>query len=171
VIKDEETKKGMASIFKQTAQSIRKEEIELPRQRFILEAPALIVVCGDPRLKEAYPAGEIKEEIFTSSLAAAIQNMYLAATALGLGGSAWRTVGPLADVKLKELLGIPQVLKIRAILPLGYADHQPDPPFRRQLDEILHHGKYDMAKFRTDEDIGEFLNTRAMRSPRNFRIL
>jgi nitroreductase len=171
VVKSEETREEIVRILQETSESVRGEGIRVPRQSFLLQAPVVIVVCGDPRLKEAYPLGEVREEIFTSSLAAAIQNMHLAATALGLGGSAWGTVPPLAEVRLRDLLGIPHVLRVRAYLPLGYPDHDPPCPFRREVDEILHHGKYDMAKFRTNDDIREFLDTKAMRAPRNFRTL
>lgn len=88
VVKSEETKEEMVRILQQTSESIRGDGIRVPRQKFLLQAPVVIVVCGDPRLREAYPLGEVREELFTSSLAAAIQNMHLAATALGLGGSA-----------------------------------------------------------------------------------
>lgn len=174
-VKSEEMKKKMLGCLMGTGEVIRKEGPGSPwqrlPQRLFVDPPLLIVVCGDPRLKEAYPVGEVREEIFTSSLAAAIQNIHLAATALGLEGSTWGTVGPLADVRLKDLLGIPQVLKIRAILPLGYPGHHPKPPFRRQVGEIMHREKYDMAKFRTDEDIKEFINTKALRGLNNIRVL
>jgi nitroreductase len=175
VVEREETKKKMLGSLMGTGEVIRREKPASPWQslapRLFIDPPVLIVVCGDPRLSEAYPLGEVREEIFTSSLAAAIQNIHLAATALGLEGSTWITVGPLAGVRLKELLGIPQVLKVRAVLPLGYPAHRPKPPFRRRVDDILHRDKYDMGKFRTDEDIKEFINTKALRGLSDFRVL
>lgn len=175
VVEREETKKKMLGSLMGTGEVIRREEPgsawESLVPRLFMDPPVLIVVCGDPRLSEAYPLGEVREEILTSSLAAAIQNIYLAATALGLEGSTWLTVGPLASVRLKDLLGIPQVLKIRAILPLGYPGHHPKPPFRRELGDIMHREQYDMAKFRTDEGIKEFINTKALRGLNNFRLL
>ena len=83
-------------------------------------APAMLVVLGDPRLCDAYPKGLVREEILHASLSAAIENMLLAATVVGLGGSVWKTVSPSAAVKIKELLGIPMFYILKALLPLGY---------------------------------------------------
>ncbi len=87
---------------------------------------------------EARPTGDVREEFFASSVAAAIQNMLLAATALGLEGYLWGTVGLLAGIRIKDLLNIPYVLKVRGIVPLGYPAVRLQPAFRRKSDEISH---------------------------------
>ncbi len=169
VVKNEEARKKMGNIVKETAELTVKGNV--PVQPYFLEAQILIVVCGDPRLMEACPTGEVREELFTSSLAASIQNMLLASTSLGLEGSVWGTVGPLASVRLKDLLEIPQVLKVRAIVPLGYPAVHPRPTFRREIDEIVHREKYDMAKFRTDDEIMQFINSKTMKGLNRIRLL
>jgi len=169
VVKDKEMKKKIGVTIKETAELT--VEGNIPMQPYFLEAPVLIAVCGDPRLMEACPTGDVRDELFTSSLAAAIQNMQLAATSLGLEGSVWGTVGPLAAVRIKDLLNIPQVLKVGAIVPLGFHAVHPKPTFRREIDEIVHREKYDMAKFRTDEDIKEFISTKTMKGLSKIRLL
>ena len=68
------------------------------------------------------------------SASAAMENLLLAATELGLG-TCWMT-GPLRDEKmLRSLLAIPETKEIVAITPLGYpADMQKDQP---RLDPAL----------------------------------
>jgi len=168
-VKDLEMEKSIGLAVAETAE--RKTDGKIPVQPYFTTASVLIVVCGDPRLMEAYPTGDVREEIFTSSMAAAIQNMQLAATALGLEGSVWGTVGPLAGIRIKDLLNIPQVLKIRAIVPLGYPAVHPKPSFRRELKDIVHEETYDLSKFRTDKDIQEFVGSKTMKGLNNIRVL
>lgn len=169
IIKDQEVKKQMGLTV--SGAVARGNAGSVPPQPYFAGASVLIVVCGDPRVMEAYPKGEIREELFVSSMGAAIQNMLLAATALGLEGSVWGTVGPLAGVRIKDMLDIPQVLKVSAIVPLGYPALHPSPTFRREIDEISHEEKYDMSKFRTDKDIQEFIESKTMRGLNKMRLL
>lgn len=63
------------------------------------------------------------------SASAAMENLLLAATALGLG-SCWMT-GPLRDEKtLRRILSVPDDREIVAITPLGYPEKIPDAPPR-----------------------------------------
>jgi len=58
---------------------------------------------------------------------AAMENIILSATALGLG-TCWMT-GPLQDEKtLRDLLKIPDDLQLVAVTPLGHPAAWPDPP-------------------------------------------
>jgi nitroreductase len=58
---------------------------------------------------------------------AAMENIMLAATALGLG-TCWMT-GPLQDeANLRKLLEIPDNVQIIAVTPLGHPVSWPDPP-------------------------------------------
>ena len=169
IVKNSEMKKELGIAVSGTAELRVKGKI--PVQPYFVEASVLLVVCGDPRLMEACPTGDVREELFTSSLAAAIQNMLLAATALGLGGSVWGTVGPLAGIRIKDLLNIPQVFKVRAIVPLGFPAIHPKPTFRREIEDISHDEKYTPAKFRTEKDIQDFIDTRTMKGLKNIRLL
>ena len=91
-----------------------------------------------------------------SSLAAAIENMLLASTAVGLGGSVWKTVPPFAGVKIKELLEIPQFYVLKALLPLGYPKEEVKAPPKRDI--IVHENHYDLAKLKNEEEFDEILN-------------
>lgn len=132
-----------------------------PEQLYYREAPVFIIVCGDPRTKEAYPLNIVLhrgETMFISSLANAFLYMHMAATALGLG-SQWlsHTGTPFAQSLIKELLGIPRELVIYDMLVVGYPAVEPTPRFMRAKEEMVHYDYYDKAKFRTDEEVKDFL--------------
>ena len=71
---------------------------------------------------------EQTSSVISASLA--VQNMLLMAHALGLGASAM--TGPLlADDRLREILGAPEGWELLALIPVGYADEDPDAPERK----------------------------------------
>ncbi len=70
------------------------------------------------------------------SAAAAIQNLLLTAYALGYG-SCWLRVPFYAKDKLEKFLDVEKPWEILALVPVGKADHQPTPPPRKELEEIL----------------------------------
>jgi nitroreductase len=119
-------------------------------------APVMLVVLGDPRFCEAYPKGFLREEILHSSLAAVIENMLLASTALGLGGGAWKTVPSSAAVKIKDLLGIPQLYVLKALIPLGYPKEDVEAPPKRDI--VVHENRYNIGKLKNEEEVKEIIN-------------
>lgn len=86
-------------------------------------APLVIVVLTDGHAQPNYAKANLE------SASAAMENMLLAATALGLG-TCWMT-GPLYDEKyLRMLLAIPDSREIVAVTPIGYPEKIPEPPAR-----------------------------------------
>ena len=104
-------------------------------QSFIAEAPVDIVVCVDlARARMAY--GVRGETLYCiQDTAAAIENMLLAAYALGLG-TCW--VGAFSEEAVSRILNIPSGYRPVAIIPVGYPDEKPRPRPRRSLKEIVH---------------------------------
>jgi len=49
------------------------------------------------------------------------------------------------------------VLDIHTVVPIGYPAYEPEPPYRRELSEIVHFEKYDRSKYRSGDDIVKFL--------------
>ncbi len=89
-------------------------------------APVVIVVLT--------PTDEIPNfrKANIESASAALENLLLAATALGLG-TCWMT-GPLRDEKtLRRILSVPEDREIVAITPLGYPEKIPAAPPRIDL--------------------------------------
>ncbi len=74
---------------------------------------AIIVACGNPE-----QSGFRNDKYYYMvDVAIAMENLVLAATALGLG-TCW--IGAFDEKKMKALLNIPQNFRIVAITPLGY---------------------------------------------------
>ncbi len=103
---------------------------------FLKSAPVIIAVIGDPKktgvdmyLEEGFMG-------YQAACAAAIQNMHLAAHALGLG-SLWFT---LFDKKvLREILGIVPEKVPLALVCLGKPATPPSPTPRKELKEKVTH--------------------------------
>ena len=77
--------------------------------KWLHNAPVVIVVCGDT---EAAPKWHVVDT------ALALENMVLAAVAEGLGTC---VVGSFDESDVKRLLGIPEKLRVVALLAVGYA--------------------------------------------------
>jgi len=165
VVKDPELKEEIAQIFVEGHQWAKREDREFPydtgeelRRRFT-DPPILIVVCADTRFMKAYPKVGYREQILNVSMGAAIQNMMLAASALGLGLS-WGTVDTLNRDKLQKLLGVPTHIRIPEVLQLGYPAERAPPRFRRDPSDFTHVDKFDTSKLRGEEEIENLLSTR-----------
>lgn len=105
------------------------------RQKFILSADSMIVVSMDPE-RSAKNYGDRGRNLYCyQDTAAAVQNILLAATDLGLG-SCW--CGAFDEAKLSAVLSIPKNLRPVAIIPLGYiADKNGKKADRRPLGDVV----------------------------------
>ncbi|HEY1651635.1 MAG TPA: nitroreductase family protein [Acidimicrobiales bacterium] len=99
----------------------------------IAAAPVLIVVCGDTRLT--------LEVALPSSIYPAVQNLLLAAHALGLG-STLTTLPVVGGDELSEPLGLPPEIVPLAVVPLGHLPKPLGPPRRIPLSEKAHRDRY-----------------------------
>jgi nitroreductase len=87
------------------------------KQRFIEEAPVVIVVCADPE-KSADKYGERGKSLYCiQDTAAAIENMLLVANSLGLG-VCW--IGAFEEDEVRRILNIPQKLRPVALITIGF---------------------------------------------------
>lgn len=165
VVRDPELKKKIAQIFVDTQREAKKKDKEFPRdadevlwKRFT-DPPVLIVVCADTRFMKAYPKVGYREQILNVSMGAAIQNMMLAANALGLALS-WGTVETLSRDKLRKLLGGPAHIRILEVLQLGFPAKRVSPRFRRDPCEFMHVDEFDASKLRSEKEINNLLSAR-----------
>lgn len=99
----------------------------------IAAAPVLVVIGGDTR--RGLPAA------MSSSLYPAIQNLLLAATALGLG-SALTTIATAYADELRAAVGFPPEVVPVAVVPLGVPARPLGPPRRDPLTEHAHRERY-----------------------------
>lgn len=87
-----------------------------------VNAPAIIIGCLDTRLLKYQ--NELEYKMGVQSLAAAAENMLIAANCLGLG-SYWRAAPwATADV-IRSVLGIPKYIEPQWMIHLGYAAGEP----------------------------------------------
>ncbi|MDE3075722.1 MAG: nitroreductase family protein [Chloroflexota bacterium] len=175
VIRDPATRKAIIDLAKkQLKEKIEMEWVTRHTRRVgsdtgFIHAPVLILVVGDPRTIEAYPVRtrlDKWQSHYYSSLANAVLNMMLAATALGLG-SQWLSdvASPYFATMLKALLGIPDPLQVYHLMPIGRVDRVLRPNPRRPLEEMVHRERYEIEKFETDEQVRERLASTGIRSP------
>ena len=99
----------------------------------VAAAPVLIVVCGDTRLTYA--------KAMDASVFPAVQNLLLAAHAIGLG-STLTTLPVLGGDELGSLLGLPTEVVPVAVIPLGHLPAPLGPPRRQPLEEKAHLNRY-----------------------------
>ena len=168
VIKKQELKNRIIELIAEHNNLVHKAEITRePKLRFkfspagFTHAPVFILLCGDVRTKDAYPLLTTLQRgssHFASSLANAFLYMTLAATTLGLG-SQWisATAMPYVQSLIKDLLRIPKELEIYDTLAVGYPNFEAKPSIVRAKEEIVHYDYYDKAKFRTNEEINNFI--------------
>jgi 5,6-dimethylbenzimidazole synthase len=164
VVKSQETKSHICEILiqervvmSQTDRSFPFQNEDALRAKYC-EASALIIVCADLRLIDAYPQKLDGLRTLYMSIGACVENMHLAATVAGLGMS-WGSVGELAGGKIKELLGIPSALTVTEVLSIGYPAEAPI-KYKRSLNSLIHREKFESQKLRTDEEIKHLLQTR-----------
>jgi len=107
-------------------------------QSFIEEADVIIVACSNQNKMFRY--GERGEKLYAiQNVAAAIQNILLAASYFGIG-SCW--VGAFDSKELKKFLELPENIMPHAIIPLGYPNEKPNIPKRIDWKEITFSEKY-----------------------------
>lgn len=104
----------------------------LPHGKMLKRAAAALVVCGD---MEA--AHDSLESYMLQDCSAAVENILLAATALGLG-SCWLGVHPRPDriEGVRRLFELPDNIIPVAGIALGWPEKEPEPRTRFRQDSV-----------------------------------
>jgi nitroreductase len=102
------------------------------------EAPVLILACI------ALDAGVSPTLTTGASIYPAVQNLMLAARALGIG-SCITTIHKYRDPQVKELLGIPAHVETAALIPLGYPRGKFAQPLRKPVTEVAYSDRWGQA--------------------------
>ena len=142
VIRDNETKSKLADTLK----GIKAGRTN-PADGAVRTAPIVIAACAELGVTGYYrdESGENRlatnkgEMWYMFDVALAMQNMSLAAHALGLG-----TVhtGLLDAVEAAKILGLPEKVVVVELMPLGRRDEEPDPRPRKEINEFVFFEKY-----------------------------
>jgi nitroreductase len=99
-------------------------------QGFVGEAPVVIACCA----VESQHVMTCGQPAYAIDLAIAVEHMTLAAAALGLG-TCW--VGAFYEDRVREVLGIPDSVRVVALLTLGHPKEKPSPRPRKKLEDIV----------------------------------
>ncbi len=121
VVKDENLRKKLVPACK--------------NQKFVGEAPIVIAGCGtnpDYIMTNG-------EHTYSIDLAIALDHMSLEATSLGLG-TCW--IGSFYQDQVKEILGVPESVRVVNLLTLGYPKELGTKTERKPLSEIICYDKY-----------------------------
>jgi nitroreductase len=108
---------------------------------FLADAPVSIVVCGRK---------DVWDLPYDTS--AAIENMLLMITALGLG-ACW-VIAPCIDIRdeerLKDLLGVPEGIKVVSIVAVGHPTRPHRPRPRLPMHELVFTEKWDVMYYKEE---------------------
>ena len=102
----------------------------------IASAPVIVVVGGNTSVA--------LEATLPSSVYPAVQNLLLAAAALGLG-SAMTILATLFDDQLRALVGLPESVRPMAVVPLGWPAAPLGRPRRLPVSERAHRDRFGSA--------------------------
>lgn len=103
-------------------------------------APTVIIACLTMEDMNKYPdkkRQKIEYVMAVQSLAAAIENMLLAAHAEGLS-SCWFCAPLFCQDTVRKILSIPSYVEPQALITVGYSIDKPNPPPRKPLEKIVH---------------------------------
>ena len=141
VVRDPGIKSGIADTLMKI--KIDNEWVENAAAKSIKQAPVLIIFCAEKGKAgynaEGTPITDKGDYWFMFDIALAMENMVLAAHALGLGTV---IVGGFDSARVAKLLDVPQGYTVVTMTPLGVPDRKGQVSPRKQLSEVLYHEKY-----------------------------
>ena len=142
VVRDQETKSKLAETLRTRKPGGKNAATEAMKQ-----ASVVIVACAERGLSGCYksedkkimPATDKGEWWLMFDVGLAMQNVTLAAHALGLGTV---HVGMFDTGEVTRILGIPDNIAVVELMPLGWPDEQPPTRSRKDISEFVFYEKY-----------------------------
>jgi F420 biosynthesis protein FbiB-like protein len=136
----------LRKMMERFAQDLERDKVslqEIDRRTFgsvetFSKAPVLVLTCLDMTDMTVYadePRAETERIMGIQSVAAATQNLLLAAWAHGLGGC-WYCAPLFCQGLIQKNLGLPQTHEPQAFITIGYPDTNTLKPLRKPIDEI-----------------------------------
>jgi nitroreductase len=122
---------------------VDNEWVENAAAKAIKQAPVLIVLCAETGKagfrSDGTPLTDKGDYWFLFDTALAMENLTLAAHALGLGTV---IVGGFDAGKVTQLLDVPAGFRVVTMTPLGIPDHKGQVSPRKELSEVTFQEKY-----------------------------
>jgi nitroreductase len=141
VVRDPKIKSEVAGTL--TKIKIDNEWVENAAAKSIRQAPLLVVLCAEKGKAgcsaDGTPVTDKGDYWFMFDVALAMENMALAAYALGLGTV---IVGGFDSAKVAHILDVPLGYTVVTMTPLGVPDHKGQVSPRKQLSEVLFNERY-----------------------------
>ena len=127
VVQEPEVKKRLAGLL----------STKNPATKCTETAPVLLGICGDPQKSGFYKGVQVTryQHWFLFDLGIISQTICLKAWELGLGTV---IVGSFDHKAAEEVLQVPDGQELVTIIVLGYPDHEPPAPNRREVAEFGH---------------------------------
>ena len=132
IIRDTDTKTQLAETLSQNN----------PATNAVINAPLVIVACAQEKRSGHYhgePSTDKGDSWLMFDTGLAMQNLVLAAHALGLGTV---HVGFFDAKKVESILSVPEGYCVVEMAPLGYPDQEAKAPPRKELSEIVFYEKF-----------------------------
>jgi F420 biosynthesis protein FbiB-like protein len=154
VVRDLEAKqklaKSMSAKWKEDLQKdgvapVVSEEATESSVEMFTAAPVLVFACLSMEDMDSYRDEARHQAEFVmgvQSVAAAVQNLLLAAHAEGLGGC-WYCAPLFCPEQVRKALEIPEKVYPQALVTLGYPDEKPRPPARKPLESIVYQDRWE----------------------------
>lgn len=105
-------------------------------QRFVAKAPTIIVVCSDDNTEQKLANG-VSSWVADTTLS--VSFMMLAAVEKGLG-SCW--IGAFEEESVRQVLGIPQNIKICCLLPVGIPASRSKRTSKKPLESLVSYERW-----------------------------
>ncbi len=122
------------------AEAARKSEL-MPLIQSIRGSPCLLIVVYDPQKRAPASEGDV---LGLMSLGCVMENMWLMAQSLGISLQILSVfAAPAVEKQVKQILGIPEQLKIAYTCRLGYPTESIKYlRVRRDITDFVHHNKF-----------------------------
>ena len=108
----------------------------ITKRGWTAEAPVIIVGCARPEQS----GGNAGQPYYMLDMGITMEHMVLAATEHGLG-TCW-IGGQFDEATVKEELGVPEDVRVVALLPVGYPAETPGPKDRKPITEFVSHERW-----------------------------
>jgi nitroreductase len=112
-----------------------------PASIAVVSAPVVLAICGRVKSSGYYRETPVTRfgDWMLYDLGLATQNILLAACSHGLGTV---VVGAFDHGMAESILKLPEGVQVATLIPLGYPDHHPGPPRRREVGDFTHNERY-----------------------------
>ena len=123
-------------------EKVARESAPSSLQSTIRGSPTLLVVVYDPARRAPASEGDF---LGIMSLGCLMENMWLMAESLGIGFQIMSVFGgETIEEQVKEVLGVPQSMKIAFAVRLAYPSSSPGKPLRvrRDVEDFVYHNRF-----------------------------